>query len=125
MKVILFLIFAVATVNGFGPVPYSTAKPETRCGWFVNPTPANAWLIDAQGEWIIGTQGGDQADGDWPEFSASRWIKTNGNYGYGCACMKVETNKANERITRILSGYSKAISACRNDKALKKKEPRE
>lgn len=103
-----------------GPV-YSVA--ETRCGWFVNPTPANAWLIDAGGEWIIGTQGGEQAEGDWPEFKGSQWVKTNINYGYGCACMKVETNKAEERITRIISGNAKALSACRKDKALTGKEP--
>lgn len=120
-------VIALGCGNSYGFYGSYTSElvAETRCGWFVNPTPANAWLIDADGQWIIGTQGGEQAEGDWPEFSGSRWIKTNGNYGYGCACMKVETHKADERITRIISGYSKAISACRNDKALKKKEPRD
>jgi hypothetical protein len=33
-------------------------KVETRCGWFSNPTPANASLYDAQREWIISVQGG-------------------------------------------------------------------
>lgn len=103
----------------FAPIAVS----ETRCGWFVNPTPANAWLIDAAGEWIIGTQGGDQADGDWPSFKDSQWVKTNGNYGHGCACMKVDTNRSDERITRIISSYAKPLSACRKDKALKGKEP--
>lgn len=97
---------------------------ETRCGWFVNPTPANAWLIDADGEWIIGTQGGEQAEGDWPEFSKSQWVKTNINYGYGCACMKVEVNKSDERITRIISGTARPLSTCRKDKAIKGKEPK-
>ena len=29
------------------------SKPETRCGWFSNPTPANAWLTDKNGEWLF------------------------------------------------------------------------
>src|SRR6266536_2441789 len=41
---------------------------ETRCGWFSNPTPANAWLWDREGEWIIGVQGDFQAEGEWPYF---------------------------------------------------------
>jgi hypothetical protein len=31
---------------------------ETRCGWFSNPTPANIWLYDRDGDWTIGVQGG-------------------------------------------------------------------
>jgi Protein of unknown function (DUF4087) len=46
---------------------------ETRCGWFSNPTPANASLFDRDGEWIIGVQGGYQAEGDWPDFEPGQW----------------------------------------------------
>jgi len=106
------------------PVTQAAVVAETRCGWFQNPTPANAWLIDATGEWIIGIQGGYQADGDWPGFSDARWIKTNVHYGYGCACMKVTTTRAEKRILTILSATSKPLSTCRKDKALKGKEPR-
>ena len=106
-------------------VPPVVVVSETRCGWFVNPTPANAWLTDAQGEWIIGVQGGYQAEGDWPEFKDSQWVKTNNNYGYGCACMKVNVNKSDEKILNIISSYAKALSACRKDKALKRKEPKD
>jgi hypothetical protein len=56
-------------------------KAETRCGWFSNPTPANASLYDRDDEWIIGVQGGHQADGDWPQFSAKQWVETNVHYG--------------------------------------------
>lgn len=101
----------------------NSGAPETRCGWFVNPTPANAWLIDADGEWTISVQGGYQAEGDWPNFTKSQWIKTNVNYGYGCACMKVTVNKADDKILRIISSFAKPISACRKDKALKGSEP--
>lgn len=98
-------------------------KVETRCGWFVNPTPANAWLIDRDGEWIIGVQGGHQADGDWPAFSNKKWVKTNGNYGYGCACMKVTVNRETKEVLEIKSATAKSLSVCRKDPALK--EPNE
>lgn len=130
MKRSIFTLFVLLPLFAANSAAWSvfaaeSLVAETRCGWFVNPTPANAWLIDAAGEWIVATQGGEQADGDWPEFKPSQWIKTNGNYGYGCACMSVTTRKSDERITRIHSGYAKALSACRNDKALKGKEPKE
>jgi hypothetical protein len=105
------------------PVTQAAVVAETRCGWFHNPTPANAWLIDSAGEWIIGIQGGYQAEGDWPAFSDARWVKTNVHYGYGCACMKVTTDRAEKRILTILSASSRPLSTCRKDKALKGKEP--
>jgi len=113
---------AVVTPHAASAV-IEAAVAETRCGWFVNPTPANAWLIDAQGEWTIGTQGGDQAEGDWPTFSDARWVKTNGNYGHGCTCMRVTTNRAEQQILTIHSASSRPLSTCRKDKALKGKEP--
>ena len=93
---------------------------ETRCGWFSNPTPANAWLNDATGEWTIGEQGGYQAEGDWPDFKPSQWVKANGEYGYGCACMTVTTNKSEMHILKILKAWPRPLSACKKDKALKK-----
>jgi len=105
-------------------VTATAAIAETRCGWFWNPTPANAWFTDRAGEWTIGVQGGYQAEGDWPDFPSSRWVKTNGSYGYGCACMRVTTNRAEMQVVRILSSYSKPLSDCRKDKALKTKEPK-
>jgi len=101
----------------------SASKPETRCGWFGNPTPANAWLVDRTGEWIIGLQGSYLAEGDWPDFKPEQWVETNGHYGYGCACLKVvTTTKPEKRIIKILSSNPRPLSACRQDKALKNKE---
>lgn len=94
-------------------------KAETRCGWFTNPTPANASLIDKDGEWLIGVQGGYQAEGDWADFKDNQWVKTNVNYGYGCACMKVTTDKKEQRILTIQSATARPLSACRRDKKLK------
>jgi hypothetical protein len=98
-------------------------KLENRCGWFSNPTPANAWLEDKDGEWIIGIQGGYQAEGDYPDFADQQWVKTNGNYGYGCACMKVRVDYKTHRILEIASATAKPLSACRKDPALK--EPKD
>lgn len=95
---------------------------EKRCGWFVNPTPGNAWLIDRHGEWIIGTQGGHQAEGDWPSFSDAQWVKTNVHYGYGCACLDVEADAAEKRVLRILRAKAKPLKACRSDKTLPEME---
>src|SRR4051795_6416 len=67
-------------------------KSEMRCGWVSNPTPSKASLHDSDAEWIIGVQGGYQAEGDWPEFGPKQWIETNVHYGYGCACMKVRVD---------------------------------
>lgn len=95
-------------------------KAETRCGWFDNPTPGNAWLTDAAGEWIIGTQGGHQAEGDWPEFKASQWVHTNGgSYGHGCACITGTFNAENHSVAIITKAKAKPLSACRKDKTLK------
>lgn len=98
------------------------AAPEMRCGWFDNPTPANAWLTDRDGEWLISMQGGYQATGDWPAFDDSKgtqWVYENvGSYGYGCACMRVVTDPRRRRIVEILSASAKPLRACRRDPAL-------
>ena len=97
-----------------------SAEAETRCGWFSNPTPANAWLHDREGEWVIGVQGGHQAEGDWPEFGPKQWVETNGHYGYGCACMKVEVDRETHHVLKIESARARPLSACRRDRALKR-----
>src|SRR5688572_24091133 len=127
-QIILFA-YGWAALFGFGTAPLADtpSKPalaETRCGWFENPTPANAWLVDRDGEWTIAVQGGYQADGDWPDFKDNQWVKTNINYGYGCACMKVTTDRADKRVVTIHTATAKPLSTCRRDKDIKKKEPK-
>jgi len=92
---------------------------ETRCGWFSNPTPANAWLDDKDGEWIIGVQGGHQAEGDWPAFKRRQWVATNHSYGYGCACLRVRVNRETHEVLEIKSSYARPLAACRKDRSLK------
>lgn len=91
---------------------------ETRCGWYVNPTPANAWLWDRHGQWTIGLQGGYQAEGSRPDFTPQQWVETNRHYGYGCACMKVKVNYQTRKILEIKSSYAKSLKACRQDRSL-------
>jgi hypothetical protein len=114
-----FLVLAV-----FATMPHSSATTteafQTRCGWFSNPTPANASLFDREDEWIIGVQGGHQADGDWPTFGKRQWIETNGHYGYGCACIQVSVNRKEHEVIKIVSAKAKALSVCRRDPSLKR-----
>ena len=100
----------------------SSAAAETRCGWIVNPTPANWWLQDAGGEWIIATQGGAEAAGmdKLPDFTEGEWVVTNGSsYGFGCACLVVKTKTgATPRITRITSVKQLPLKKCLADRKL-------
>ena len=96
------------------------SRPEQRCGWLQNPTPANWWLIDRDGEWTIGEQGGYQAPGmdDTPDMTTRGWVETNGPHGHGCACMSVTTDRATHRVTRIFSARSVPLRQCRADPRL-------
>lgn len=96
------------------------SKNETRCGWIDNPSPANWSLTDRDGEWIIGVQGGYQAKGDLPDFG-KHWVETNVHYGYGCACLKVTTNKHEKKILTIANTQVLPIKQCKSDKALDQK----
>lgn len=91
---------------------------ETRCGWLENPTPANWWLNDRDGTWVISTQGGEQAEGmeNIPDLSSEgEYVSTNGSYGYACACLDVETDSESERIVTIESVEQLPLSVCRAD----------
>lgn len=97
------------------------AEPEPaklRCGWFENPTPANAWLTDRDGEWIIAVQGGYQAVGDWPTFRAADWVQTGPSYGYGCACIKMVEDTKSGLVRSIVTSYTLPLQRCRKDPSL-------
>jgi hypothetical protein len=127
LLIVSFLLLAAAAlVSGRAETPGTAiVEPsETRCGWFSNPTPANAWLIDRDGEWIIAVQGGHQAEGDWPDFG-KQWVHTNaGDYGYGCACLRLQANHKTHEVIKIESARVRPLSACRRDRALRKLEPK-
>ena len=114
------LLFTGAGNRAASAAPPAAPAPGTlRCGWFENPTPANAWLTDRHGEWTIGVQGGHQAEGDWPRFAPYRWVRTNGNYGYGCACIRWEAAANDFLVSKIISSTSRPLAVCRKDRALK------
>lgn len=110
---------ALAVRPGAANAP-GTVPAETRCGWFSNPTPANASLHDREGEWIIGVQGGHQAEGNWPDFGPKQWVETNVHYGYGCACLRMRVEKQSHKVLEIESARARPLSACRRDRALKR-----
>ena len=112
----------VLVMVAIGMSPFAAAAPDVprkRCGWFQNPTPSNAWLVDRDGEWTIAIQGGHQADGEWPEFAAHQWVPTNGYYGYGCACLRLVADPESHKVLRILRAAARPLAACRRDPALK------
>lgn len=94
---------------------------ETRCGWLHNPTPGNWWLTDRDSSWTLMTQGsGVEPEGidNLPDISEGDYVRTNGNYGYACACMSVDTDVAESRILAIHSFRQLPISQCAGDSAL-------
>ncbi len=117
MIVICLLLATAALVSGR---PEMVEQVETRCGWFSNPTPANASLYDHDGEWIIGVQGGYQAEGDWPAFGPRQWVETNVHYGHGCACLRLRVNRETHEVITIESARARPLAACRRDRSLRK-----
>jgi len=118
------LLAIVALVSGRPGTPQEPAiEPfETRCGWFSNPTPANVWLHDRDGQWTIGVQGGYQAEGDnwWPLFKPRQWVETNVHYGYGCVCLRLRVNRETHEVIEIKSSRARPLAACRRDRSLPK-----
>jgi hypothetical protein len=100
--------------------PAAASITARRCGWLSNPTPGNWWLFDGHGEWILATQGGEQAPGfdDMPDMSIAGWVETNGHYGYGCACMTISHDPATRRVIGIAGAKPKPLKQCRADRGL-------
>jgi hypothetical protein len=90
---------------------------ERRCGWVDNPTPANWWLVDRDGTWEIGIQGGHQAEGDLPDFGGA-WVETNGHHGYGCACVDVRVDRSSHQVLVVRGAKALPLARCKGDKAL-------
>ena len=99
----------------------SAQAAERRCGWLANPTPRNFWLNDRDGEWMLSVQGGESAEGmeALPDMVNRQWVRTNGYYGYGCACLVVETDRAAMRILRVVSAEQLPLARCRADRGLR------
>lgn len=116
----------IALLGCFGHVVAGQAdlRPTTRCGWFDNATPGNAVLIDGAWEWTIAMQGGHQARGSWPTFTAQQWVRTGfGSAGHGCACLRWTADESTQEVLQILSSHARPLQACRQDAALLGLEP--
>jgi hypothetical protein len=112
-----------AVISGLILFTLPATATETRCGWLQNPTPANWWLKDRDGSWTISVQGGYQSKGmeNLPNSDDSEYVRTNGNDGYSCACLRVSTDGNRMRITNIESGKPLPLRTCRQDPNLPKK----
>lgn len=97
------------------------AMAETRCGWLANPTPGNWWLTDAEGTWTLMVQGGRPAPGMdvMPDMTTRGWVKTNGNYGYGCACFEMSVDRASRRVIEVRSARALPLGRCEADRRLR------
>jgi hypothetical protein len=120
----LFLALAVFTCGMF--LAADASEAENRCCWYQMPTPGNLWLTDKDATWSITSQGeadGPDAEGvdKAPDFDPKQFVKTQDpemDYGYGCACMEVETNAKDQRITKVISGRILPLADCKYDKSL-------
>jgi hypothetical protein len=93
---------------------------EKRCGWLDNPTPQNWWLVDRDGEWTLSIQGAAPAPG-WDALESTtppEWVKTNGSYGYGCACASMRVDRKTKDVLEIRTISPRPLKACRNDRRL-------
>jgi hypothetical protein len=116
----MFLLRVAATICLLGVPGIALSAGERRCGWLQNPTPGNWWLVDQNATWILMRQGGAEPRGFTliPDISRHHYVRTNGNYGYTCACIGGEFNKAQSRLTLVRSFEQRPLSACRKDPAL-------
>lgn len=92
------------------------------CGWLHNPTPGNYWLTDRAGQWVLSSQGGAQAPG-WEELAMDEpkeWVKTNGYYGYGCACATMRVDRRKGEVVEITAIRNLPLKTCRSDAKLPK-----
>jgi hypothetical protein len=120
-RLLLALPFALVAL-----VPVRAQAAERRCGYVENPTPGNWWLTDGRGQWIMGTQGREPAEGmeTIPQsFYEFGWVRTNGYYGYRCGCLTVDTDRTGLRITRVRAAQALPMKRCTADPALRGKRP--
>ncbi len=126
MRTIHHLVFTLLLAGGALNVNAQTKADGSLklCGWFENPSPGNVTLTDREDEWTISMQGGHEAEGEWPKFTAKQWVRTGSSYGYGCACMVVVADRETHEVDRIVSSYSQPLAVCRQDRALQEPNSR-
>ena len=103
--------------------PAKLGPPVRRCGWWDNPTPGNVRLTDRDGEWTVAMQGTYEAAGDGPDFARDQAAPKGASHAHGCACMMVRADRASKFVYSIADAKPLALSVCRKDPKLKRKEP--
>jgi hypothetical protein len=118
----------LAGLTSAGPAqakPSSAPAVETRCGWWIAPTPGTVWLRDRDSEWVIAMQDGYQAEGanrPAPRFGAG-WVQTRGGGGHGCACVRGMVDARIKGYKRVVDFWTRPLNTCRADPAVKRLEP--
>ncbi|RZM96348.1 hypothetical protein CQJ28_24425 [Escherichia sp. E2562] len=93
---------------------------ELRCGWLQNPSPSNQWISDKDGTWDISIQGRFTSSGieKLKGFPDKEFVKTNENYGYGCACISADVDHDEKKVIKIYSSKILPLSRCQGDRTL-------
>ncbi|HAV1827360.1 TPA: DUF4087 domain-containing protein [Enterobacter hormaechei subsp. steigerwaltii] len=101
-------------------ISFSSVSSELRCGWLQNPSPSNQWITDKEGTWDISMQGQFESDGieNIKDFPDDEFVKTNGDYGYGCACIRVDVDRESKKIIKIYSSKILPLARCQSDRTL-------
>lgn len=111
-----------ALINLLLALPLCATAAEKRCGWLENPTPGNLWLIDAESDWTISIQGAGFIDEDsidkMPTIDDKEFVRTNGHYGFSCACLNVKTDKVKSEIVKVYGGQQLLLKQCLEDASL-------
>ena len=65
-------------------------------------------------------QGIYQAAGldDMPELTTRGWVRTNGNYGYGCLCITGTFDSRRHQVIRIGTAEAVPLARCLADRTL-------
>ena len=96
------------------------STPRRLCGWWDNPTPGNAWLHDASGEWTIALQGMYEANGTWPDFKPGQQVPKDDPHGYGCACITARVDRTSRFVYSFTDAKALWPKVCRADPGLRK-----
>lgn len=124
MRNILSSLVLMAAVPVLAAAPAAQSPVQKRCGWLVNPTPANWYFFDRDGRWVLGEQGGYQisiADlNHLPKDEPGTFVADGRGYGYNCVCLNMRVDQKTTHVTRIVSGSALPLKRCRTDKRLPK-----
>lgn len=101
----------------------SVANAEYRCGWLDNPAAGEYQFTDKSASWTIRSRRGYQLPANslknLPEPLESEYVRSNGRFGYSCACLSVTTDASSKRITSILhKGKQVLLKRCLEDKTI-------